>query len=168
MLRYVNYDSKPNLLKFKVPGVLTVGLLAAQFLLFQYGSSPEPKCTLKVEKPHYSTSLKEMRNIDAIKLNMTVTCNIPQKYTEVISGIQKIEKSKEVVVHQFQVVRRVPEIKYPNVVVIQDLYIKCFKGVWDAYKGEAKGYVLLESGQKYRVSGNSGKYKAANCAIGAQ
>lgn len=99
---------------------------------------------------------------------MTVTCNIPQKYTEVIPGIQKIEKNKEVVAHQFQVIRRVPEIKYPNVVVIQDLYIKCFKGVWDAYKGEAKGYVYLESGKKLTVKGDSGKFVAVECLLGAQ
>mgnify|MGYP000282699218 CR=1 FL=1 len=56
---------KPNLLNFKVPGVLAVSLLAAQFLLFQYGNDPEPNCTLNVERPHYSTSLSENQNIDA-------------------------------------------------------------------------------------------------------
>lgn len=159
---------KPDLLRFKVPGTLTVGLLIAQFIFFQYGSGPDPKCTLRVEKPHYSTSLHEIRRIEAIKLNMTVACNVPQKYTEVTSEIKKIDKNKEVTAHQFQIVRRVPKVKNPNIVVMQDLYIKCLKGVWDAYKGEAKGYVLLKNNQKYRVQGNSGNYIAVDCAVGAQ
>jgi hypothetical protein len=113
---------KPILLLPKVPSVLVVGLLAAQFFFFQIGHSPEPKCTLNVERPHHSTSLKEKRNIDAIKLNMTVTCNVPQKYSEIASSIQKIENNREVLAHRFQVIRRVPEIKSSNLVVIEDLY----------------------------------------------
>jgi hypothetical protein len=126
---------KPILLLPKVPSLLVVGLLAAQFFFFQIGHSPEPKCTLNVERPHHSTSLKEKRNIDAIKLNMTVTCNVPQKYSEIASSIQKIENNREVLAHRFQVIRRVPEIKSSNLVVIE---------------------------------GDSGKYMAADCSIGAQ
>ena len=159
---------KPILLLPKVPSVLVVGLLAAQFFLFQIGHSPEPKCTLNVERPHHSTSLKEKRNIDAIKLNMTVTCNVPQKYSEIASSIQKIENNREVLAHRFQVIRRVPEIKSSNLVVIEDLYKECLFGVWSTYKGEAKGYAMLESGKKYPLEGDSGKYMAADCSIGAQ
>ena len=159
---------KPILLLPKVPSVLVVGLLAAQFFFFQIGHSPEPKCTLNVERPHHSTSLKEKRNIDAIKLNMTVTCNVPQKYSEIASSIQKIENNREVLAHRFQVIRRVPEIKSSNLVVIEDLYKECLFGVWSTYKGEAKGYAMLESGKKYPLEGDSGKYMAADCSIGAQ
>jgi len=159
---------KPILLLPKVPSLLVVGLLAAQFFFFQIGHSPEPKCTLNVERPHHSTSLKEKRNIDAIKLNMTVTCNVPQKYSEIASSIQKIENNREVLAHRFQVIRRVPEIKSSNLVVIEDLYKECLFGVWSTYKGEAKGYAMLESGKKYPLNGDSGKYMAADCSIGAQ
>jgi hypothetical protein len=159
---------KPILLLPKVPSLLVVGLLAAQFFFFQIGHSPEPKCTLNVERPHHSTSLKEKRNIDAIKLNMTVTCNVPQKYSEIASSIQKIENNREVLAHKFQVIRRVPEIKSSNLVVIEDLYKECLFGVWSTYKGEAKGYAMLESGKKYPFEGDSGKYMAADCSIGAQ
>lgn len=79
---------RPILLMPKVPSVVVAGLLAAQFLLFHIGHSPEPHCTLKVEKPHYSTSLKETKGIDAVKLNLTTKCNVPQKYTELNSSIQ--------------------------------------------------------------------------------
>ena len=34
---------KPILLMPKVPGVFVIGLLAAQFLLFQGGNGPDPK-----------------------------------------------------------------------------------------------------------------------------
>ena len=159
---------KPILLLPKVPSVLVVGLLAAQFFFFQIGHSPEPKCTLNVERPHHSTSLKEKRNIDAIKLNMTVTCNVPQKYSEIASSIQKIENNREVLAHRFQVIRRVPEIKSSNLVVIEDLYKECLFGVWSTYKGEAKGFAMLESDRKYPFEGDSGKYMAADCSIGAQ
>jgi hypothetical protein len=159
---------KPILLLPKVPSLLVVGLLAAQFFFFQIGHSPEPKCTLNVERPHHSTSLKEKRNIDAIKLNMTVTCNVPQKYSEIASSIQKIENNREVLAHRFQVIRRVPEIKSSNLVVIEDLYKECLFGVWSTYKGEAKGYAMMQSGKKYPLNGDSGKYMAADCSIGAQ
>ena len=159
---------KPNLLIPKVPSVLVAGLLVAQFLFFQVGHGPEPQCTLNVERPHYSTSLKEKKNIDAIKLNMTVTCSVPQKYSEITSSIQKIESNREALAHRFQVIRRVPEIKSSNLVVIQDLYKECLFGVWSTYKGEAKGYAMLESGKKYPLEGDSGKYMAADCSIGAQ
>ena len=159
---------KPNLLIPKVPSVLVAGLLVAQFLFFQVGHGPEPQCTLNVERPHYSTSLKEKKNIDAIKLNMTVTCSVPQKYSEITSSIQKIESNREALAHRFQVIRRVPEIKSSNLVVIQDLYKECLFGVWSTYKGEAKGYAMLESGKKYPLKGDSGKYMAADCSIGAQ
>jgi hypothetical protein len=66
---------------------------------------------------------------------MTVTCNVPQKYSEIASSIQKIENNREVLAHRFQVIRRVPEIKSSNLVVIE---------------------------------GDSGKYMAADCSIGAQ
>ena len=99
---------------------------------------------------------------------MTVTCNVPQKYSEIASSIQKIENNREVLAHRFQAIRRVPEVKFPNLVVIEDLYKECLLGVWDTYKGEAKGYAMLKSGKKYLLEGDSGKYMAADCSIGAQ
>jgi len=99
---------------------------------------------------------------------MTVTCNVPQKYSEIASSIQKIENNREVLAHRFQVIRRVPEIKSSNLVVIEDLYKECLFGVWSTYKGEAKGYAMLESGKKHPFEGDSGKYMAADCSIGAQ
>jgi|OM-RGC.v1.034415110 hypothetical protein len=68
---------KPNFLKPKIPGVVAIGLLAAQFLLFSAGSNSEPKCDLKIERPHISTYLKEYRNTEALKINIVSKCNAP-------------------------------------------------------------------------------------------
>ena len=159
---------KPILLMPKVPSVVVVGLLAAQFLLFQIGHSPEPKCTLKVEIPYYSTSLKETRNIDAIKLNITSTCNVPQKYTEIDSTIQKIDGSSQMTAYDFGSVRQRSLKNYPEVAEFRNLYAPCHLGISVPYSGLAKGFVYLKNGEKYPVEGSSGEFKAAKCAIGAQ
>ncbi|MFM8921616.1 MAG: hypothetical protein ACKOFV_03040, partial [Candidatus Nanopelagicaceae bacterium] len=54
---------KPNLIKPKVPAVVALGLLVAQYLLLGTGKPTEPYCKLKIERPHHSTYLKERDNI---------------------------------------------------------------------------------------------------------
>jgi len=159
---------KPILLMPKFPSFAVVILLAAQFLLLQIGDSPEPKCTLKVEIPHYSTSLKEKRNIDAIKLNVTSTCNVPQKYTEIDLSIQKIDGNRQRMAYDFGSVRKRSLENYPRVAQFRNLYTLCQLGIAIPYSGLAKGFVYLANGEKYPVEGSSGEFKAAKCAIGAQ
>jgi hypothetical protein len=159
---------KPNLLNFRVPGVLAVGLLAAQFLILQSIGGTEPKCTLNVERPHYSTSLSENQNIDAIKLNITSICNVPQKYTQLNASIHKLQKNREITAYSFVNQRRSSTTKSPNLVSFKELYGPCRKGVSAAYRGTAQGYVYLENGKKLAVQGDSGKFVAAGCLIGAQ
>lgn len=152
----------------KVPGVFVIGLLAAQFLLFQGGNGPDPKCRVSVERPHHSTSLKESRNVDAIKLNITSTCNVPQDYTRITTRIQKIENNREVVAHNFSSRVAASTAKSPERAVFKNIFIYCVPGVEVAYKGFAKGYVLLKNGEKIKVVGTSGNYEATDCEIGAQ
>ena len=152
----------------KVPGVLVIGLLAAQFLLFQIGDGPEPKCTVNVERPHHSTNLKESQNVDAIKLNITSTCNVPQNYTRVTARIQKIENNREVVAHNFPSRVAASTPKSPETAVFKNIFINCVPGVEVTYKGFAMGYVLLKNGEKIKVAGTSGNYEATDCEIGAQ
>ena len=159
---------KSILLTPKVPSLLVVGLLAAQFLIFQVTDSPEPNCTLNIERPHYSTSLNEDQNIDAIKLNITSICNVPQKYTELTADIQKIQNNREISAYSFENKRKNSTIKTPNVVTFKDLFAPCKKGSSTSYRGIAQGYVYLESGKKLTVKGDSGKYVATGCLIGAQ
>ena len=159
---------KSVLLSPKVPSIAVVGLLAAQFLILQNIGGTEPKCTLKVEKPHYSTSLSEDQNIDAIKLNITSTCNVSQKYTQLNASIQKIQDNREITASSFVNERRNSTAKLPNVASFKELYVRCLKGVSASYRGIATGYVYLEGGRKLAVKGDSGKFVAAGCLIGAQ
>jgi hypothetical protein len=159
---------KSVLLSPKVPSLAVVGLLAAQFLILQSIGGTEPKCTLNVERPHYSTSLTENQKIDAIKLNVTSTCNVSQKYTRLNASIQKIENDREITAYSFENQRRNSTAKAPNVANFKELYGPCLKGVSASYRGIAQGYVYLESGKRLAVKGDSGKFVAAGCLIGAQ
>lgn len=159
---------KSILLTPKIPSIAVVGLLVAEILLSQNLHKPEPHCTLKVERPHYSTSLKETKGIDAIKLNLTTTCNVPQKYTELKSSIQKIANNREKTAFSFVRTRRVPSGKSSKVVEFKNLYTLCGLGKSMFYTGLATGYVYLENGDKYPVNGTSGKFVPVNCSIGAQ
>lgn len=160
--------SKSLLLAPRFPGIALVGLLALQFLVLQNLDSPEPKCVLNIERPHYSTSLSEDQNIDAIKLNITSTCNVPQKYTQIDAYIQKIQNNREVTAYSFENRRKTSTGKAPNVVTFKDLFASCRKGSSASYRGVAKGYVYLENGKKLTVKGDSGKFVAAGCLLGAQ
>ena len=160
--------SKSLLLVPKIPSIAVVGLLAAQFLILQSIGGTEPKCTLNVERPHYSTSLSENQNIDAIKLNITSICNVSQKYTQLSASIQKIQNNREITAYLFVNERRSSTTKSPNVASFKELFGPCQKGVSAAYRGTAQGYVYLENGKKLAVKGDSGKYVAAGCLIGAQ
>lgn len=159
---------KSLLLAPKIPSLAVVGLLAAQFLILQGIGETEPKCTLKVERPHYSTSLSEDQDIDAIKLNITSTCNVSQKYTQLNASIQKIENDREITAYSFANERRNSTAKSPNVASFKELYGQCLKGVSASYRGTAQGHVFLENGKRLAVKGDSGKFVAAGCLIGAQ
>ena len=159
---------KSVLLSPKVPSLAVVGLLAAQFLILQNIGGAEPKCTLKVDRPHYSTSLSEDQDIDAIKLNITSTCNVSQKYTQLNASIQKIQDNREITAYSFVNERRNSTAKSPNVASFKELYGRCLKGASASYRGTAQGYVYLENGTKLAVKGDSGKFVAAGCLIGAQ
>jgi hypothetical protein len=159
---------KSVLLSPKVPSIAVVGLLAAQFLILQNIGEAEPKCALKVERPHYSTSLSEDQNIDAIKLNITSTCNVSQKYTQLNASIQKIQDNREITAYSFVNERRNSTAKSPNVASFKELYGRCLKGASASYRGTAQGFVYLEYGKKLAVKGDSGKIVAAGCLIGAQ
>jgi hypothetical protein len=160
--------SKSVLLQPRIPTLFVVGLLVAQYLIFGSGNSPKPECTLKVQQPHYSTYLKEYKDLDAIKLNITSTCNMPQKYTQINSSIQEIANGNQITSFDFKTRRRNSSIKSPNTAIFKDLYVLCIKGSDVSYSGEAKGYVYLKDGREVKVQGVSGKYLAVPCAIVAR
>jgi len=152
----------------KIPSIAAVGLMVAELVILNYFNAPEPFCTLNVERPHYSTSLKESRNIDAIKLNITSQCNVSQEYTEIVPSIEKIEGGRQLVVHNFGSEKRNSLKSNPKVAEFQDLYVLCRLGKSMSYSGVAKGIVYLKGGGTVPVQGDSGLFRATNCAIGAQ
>ena len=152
----------------KVPGIAVIGLMVAQLVVFDVINNPEPACILKVERPHHSTSIKELQGLDAIKLNITSNCTAPQKFTRVTARIQKLSNDREVTVSKFVARMAEPISKSRKTAEFRNLFTECKFGVDAAYKGFAEGYVILESGKKIDVSGDSGKYEVENCLIGAQ
>ena len=152
----------------KVPGIAVVGLMVAQLVAFNVFNNPEPTCTLKVERPHHSTSMKEQLNLDAIKLNITSKCTAPQKYTRLTARIQMLSNNREKTVSNFVSKIADPNSKSRDTAEFRNLYTECKFGIDASYKGFAKGYVILESGKRIDVTGDSGKYGDENCAIGAQ
>ena len=159
---------KSILLTPKIPNIAVVVLLAAEFLFMQNLNSQDPYCTLKVEHPHYSTSLKETKGIDAIKLNITTKCNVAQKYTQVSTHIQKIRNEREVTAFSFENRRKGSTFKAPNVVSFKELFAPCKKGPSVSYRGVVQGFVYLASGKKLSLKGDSGKFVVVECSIGAQ
>ncbi len=159
---------KSLLLAPKIPSIAVVGLLAAQLIALNYLNSPEPTCTLNVERPHHSTSIKENQNFDAIKLNITSQCTVPQEYTVVTAQIQMLKNNRETTVSNFVSRKASATSKSSGKAVFKNLFTGCRFGQESPYRGSAEGYVRLENGKKIKVEGNSGNYVVANCAIGAQ
>lgn len=152
----------------KVPGIAVVGLMVAQLVAFNVVNKPEPSCTLKVERPHHSTSMKEQQNLDAIKLNITSKCTAPQKFTRLTARIQTLSNNREITVSNFVSKIADPNSKSRKTAEFRNLFTECKFGVNASYKGLARGYVILESGKRINVTGDSGKYEDENCSIGAQ
>jgi hypothetical protein len=159
---------KSILLTPKVPSIAVVGLMLAQFVVFNIVNNPEPTCTLRVERPHHSTSIKETQNFDAIKLNITSKCTAPQEYTRITARIQKLENNREVTVSTFLSRAANSTAKLPTEATFKNLFTKCKFGVESSYRGSAEGFVILKGGKEVKVSGNSGKYEPENCSIGAE
>lgn len=159
---------KSILLTPKVPSIAVVGLMLAQLVVLNVLNKPEPTCALKVERPHHSTSMKEQLNLDAIKLNITSKCTAPQKFTRLTARIQMLSNNREITVSNFDSKIADPISKFRDTAEFRNLFTVCKFGIDAAYKGFAKGYVILESGKRINVTGDSGKYEDENCGIGAQ
>ena len=159
---------KPNLLKPKIPGVVAIGLLAAQFLLFGTGSNSEPKCDLTIERPHLSTYLKEYKNIEALKINVISKCNVPQKRTDLVARIETISDNSQKVAYTFKATSAFPNNKSPNRATFENLFVECFSVRPTLYLAKASGQVYLRDGKVIPVNGSSDKFIAVPCQIKAK
>lgn len=159
---------KPDLLKPRIPALLVAGLLAGQYLLFGPGSSHEPQCILKVDRPHLSTYLSEQKNLDAIKINIESKCNSAQNFTELNIRIDTVDGKRQYVAFTFGTKTKGPAESAPNRVAFKNLFANCTKGKSALYSGYAKGLVHLKNGVVLPVSGTSDKFTSVPCRIGAK
>lgn len=159
---------KPFLTKPKIPGLVAIGLLAAQYLFFGPGTSPEPSCTLNVEQIHKSTNLIEERKILAIKLNVTSECNVPQESTTIDAHIDQILGNQQITVREFKNEIARPTKQENSKARFLWLFEECVKSEPILYSGYAKGHVMLKDGRKIEVSGISPKFQAISCRVKAK
>jgi hypothetical protein len=79
-----------------------------------------------------------------------------------------LENNREITVSNFISRKAAAISKSSGKAVFKNLFTKCEFGDESSYRGSAKGYVRIKGGKQIRVEGNSGKYEAENCVIGAQ
>lgn len=154
--------TKPSLKIPKVPGWFFIAALIAQNLIMNAGKPIEPICTLKLNWPHYSTSLGK-NGVNAIKLNIDSECNLPQKYSELTSIIEKYESGSLKIFYQSRITRVTPLKKTPRLAEFRDFWGKCENNSLDSYRGRAEGRVQLEDGRLIAVTGTTGIFRPIRC-----
>ena len=157
-----------KILKLKLPAVLTVALVAGQYLVFGQNSEKDPRCGVKVDKPHHSTYLKEFADLDAIKVNVTVTCTVNQEFAIIdVQLMTKINNSPEREV-TFKRVKGFPSSQDRKITRYQNIFIPCKYGKQAMYLSRIVGEVHLAQGGTKGISGDSGKIQSANCQLIAE
>lgn len=159
---------KPGFIKPGIPGILIAGALVAQYFLFGPGSSPEPHCQLDFERIHTSTFLEERHSKSAIKLNISSTCNAPQKRTTLIAALERQIGSEYVVVKRFNETVAEPKDASRMKAKIKDLFVECKPSGNIKYRGIASGTVLLANGRVIPIKGDSQNPDDVPCEVKAQ
>lgn len=157
----------PTIIKSITPPWVLAAIIATQVVINAVAASPEPKCTLEVEYPHYSRSMERDMGIDAIKINIKSECNVPQAYTEVEASI-KSKVGQVMTTYDFARTRESADSKEPNSAYFKRLFKFCTKGSNAEYKGLAIGTVHLKDGRDVQVSGKNENYFPQNCLITAK
>lgn len=159
---------KPKILGPKIPSVVALGLLAAQFLFLNQGNDQEAACTLKIDRAHISKSVPFENGLGSIKINVMSKCNEPQKSTKLDINILKIENNQELIAYTFKNQIRLATLQNQSTVKFLDLFRQCSSNAQAMYSGEAQGEVLLKSGKRIPISGKSDKFVALECTIKAK
>lgn len=157
-----------EILRLKVPGVLALALLAGELLITNTPHGDHHFCKIKVEQPHTSTFIKERKNIDVLKLNITTECEVPQKYTILNANIQAIMGKEQITAHEFKSELRTAFGKDKREARFRDLQVSCVSLENTMYLGQASGEVHLANGNIEKVSGNSKEFVGEDCKIDAK
>lgn len=157
-----------QIMKFKVPGVLAIALLAGQLVVANLPERQNPNCSINVERPHTSTYLKERKNIDLLKLNITTRCDLPQKYTILNAEIEAIVDGVQSTAHIFSTELRTPKGRDRREVHFLNLKVDCQSKTPSMYLGKAQGEVHLQDGRIEKVKGDSVHFISEDCRIPAK
>jgi hypothetical protein len=157
-----------QILKFKVPGVFALAILAGQLALTGLPSNDHPLCTINVERPHASTYTKERKNLDVLKLNITTECEVAQKYTILNAEIQAIVENTQITAHRFNAELRTSVGNGRKKARFRDLQVNCNSLESTMYLGKAWGEVHLANGKIEKVSGDSEYFISEYCKIDAR
>ena len=158
----------PILIKPIVPGWLLVAALIAQYAVMATNGSTAPECQAKLEKIHYSTSVKRNIGKDAIKLNAVTSCTTNQVYSKVQARIFVLKNERIIEIYQSAVTRRDADEKNPKEAHFLDFWTKCEKGSIRSYLGSVEGEVLLANGKTVHVSGSTKDFLPALCDFKAK
>ena len=157
-----------QILKFKVPGVFALAILAGQLALTGIPNSDHPLCTINVERPHASTYMKERKNLDVLKLNITTKCEVEQKYTILNAEIQAIIDNTQITAHRFNSELRTSVGEGKKEARFRNLQVNCDSLESTMYLGKASGEVHLANGKIEKVLGDSEYFISKDCKIDAR
>ena len=154
--------------KFKVPGVLALAIFAGEFLVNELPKVKEPLCKIDVERPHTSTYLKQRKNLEILKLNVTTECTVPQEFTILNADIQAIVDNVQISVQRFDNELRVPDEKGRFKAKYRDLQVDCDSLEPTMYFGQAQAEIHLKNGEVEKLSGDSQYFVSQDCKIDAK
>lgn len=149
------------------PWVLAV-VIAAQFAFAQVGSSPEPSCSLKFERIHYSTSVKRDRGVDAVKLNIKSICTIPQRHTDLTARMYLLKDGESRQIYESLLTRVTANPHRPKEAEFLEFWFPCKKGDVLQIRGTADGVTKLANSKTVPVSDFSGKFSPVLCDFPAR
>lgn len=122
----------------KVPGLLAVNLLVAQYLFLSNNADPEVICRLNVHQPHYSTSLNVVLHVRDL--------------------------SGDIQTRVFSPFRRVPSDPQQLKVIIRNVFIECNASVRKDYRVQVFGHALLMSGKKINLYYDQNNFTRVKCS----
>ena len=162
----------PILTKPMTPPWVLALVIATQLVISQVATDTKnenkPGCTINVQRVHVSTHSREYRNFYEAKLKIGTHCTSPQRMTKLNAFIVRINADKtSSSVAAFTNVVGIPDPKYPQDSLIENLTVPCLNTDYAQYFGVASGEVELRNGTKVPVEGKS-KIRGDYCGISAK
>lgn len=152
-----------KLVRAKVPAWLLAAIVVVDLVAVQVGAQNEPTCELLYQLPHYSTSIQEKIQLDAIKFNISSSCSENQSHTELKVSISSVSAGLPNVLFTSSLVRQDASKKDRTKAHFLEFWVPCTRGKVVAYLSDSKGSALLQSGKRIPVSKSIEKPLAIRC-----